>query len=205
MSVRQDRFTSFARPQHRVGEPAEIIVLYAHKGVCRYCEGIVKMPRDPITFQLLPHDCRCPQCGQAYYVEIPDGDVAGWELQQWQEKAVTELTPDGTTMTRRYWLSFVDDTRPEGDQFLGVSIVEVTSEMAAVSKAKLNLDFPQHREGAEWIAAATTLAHIYGCNPGGAVGAVDVTHHPEIALAPMNRLLQRHDLIGLGLIEGKPS
>lgn len=45
-------------------------------------------------------------------------------------------------MTRTFWLSFVDETRPEGDRFLGVCIVDVTDEDAARAKEFQARRFP---------------------------------------------------------------
>lgn len=72
----------------RIGKLPEKIDMYAHSGVCRYCEGIVKMMRDPSTFKLQPNNCQCLFCGQPYYVEIP-GSIEDWELNQWKQKGVT--------------------------------------------------------------------------------------------------------------------
>lgn len=56
-----------------------------------------------------------------------------------------------------YWLSFTDDTRPEGDQLLGVAIVEADDQEDAV---------------------ATAWEH--GCNPGGQVLILDLTAGGEL-------------------------
>jgi hypothetical protein len=105
-------------------------------------------------------------------------------------------------MTRRFWLSFVDPARPEGEQFLGVCIVEVTEAEAADAKAIIDRQFPQHAEGAEWIAAATRKAWAMGCNPGGEVATADITDAtpPEGVTLPLDRMLQRAELQALGLV-----
>lgn len=70
----------------RVDKVPEKIEMIAHSGVCRYCQGIVKMKRDMDTGALKPDDCWCLLCGQRYYVEI-EGDINEWELNQWRQKA----------------------------------------------------------------------------------------------------------------------
>lgn len=69
----------------RIGEPSENIEMVAHSAECRYCNGIVKMMRDNITFQLQPDNCSCLKCGQRYYVKI-EGSIEEWELNQWRQK-----------------------------------------------------------------------------------------------------------------------
>ena len=69
----------------RVNEPPEKIEMVAHSGVCKYCEGIVKMMRDINIAKLQPNNCYCLFCGQRYYVEIP-GSIGEWELNQWKQK-----------------------------------------------------------------------------------------------------------------------
>jgi hypothetical protein len=103
---------------------------------------------------------------------------------------------------RRFWLSFVDGTKPEGQRFLGVCIVEVTDEDAADAKAIIDDQFPQHAEGAEWIAAATRKAWLTGCNPGGEIATSDITEAtpPEGVDLPLHRLLQKPELSRLGLV-----
>jgi|SRR5580765_458732 len=102
---------------------------------------------------------------------------------------------------RRFWLSFVDQDRPEGQRFLGVCIVEVTDEDAAEAKAIIDAKFPRHAEGAEWIAAATRKAWLMGCNPGGEIATADITdaRPPEGVDLPLHRLLQKPEMERLGL------
>jgi hypothetical protein len=70
----------------RVDQPAEPIVFDGHRGACRYCAGgLVKMRRDLETWTLKPDDCRCLQCGQAYYVVI-EGSLEAWDREQWAQK-----------------------------------------------------------------------------------------------------------------------
>jgi hypothetical protein len=100
-------------------------------------------------------------------------------------------------------LSFVDGAKPEGQRFLGVCIVDVTDEDAADAQAILDDRFPQHAEGAAWIAAATRKAWLMGCNPGGEVAAIDITEAPppKGVELPVHRLLQRPELVRLGLMD----
>lgn len=49
------------------------------------------------------------------------------------------------------WLSFADGTRPKGEQFLGVAIVQAHN-----------------------VGHAAMVAHARGCNPGGEVAAMPI-------------------------------
>jgi hypothetical protein len=103
---------------------------------------------------------------------------------------------------RRYWLSFVDTTRPEGEGFLGAAVVEVNKDEAAAAKVAIDEQFPNHAEGAEWVAAASLKAWLLGCNPGGEMATADITDAPvpEGIEVPLGRLLQKDELQQLGLI-----
>ena len=72
----------------RINDPPEKIEMYAHSADCRYCNGVVKMFRDPKTMELQPNNCSCIQCGQRYFVVIPDC-IEAFELQQWRQKGQT--------------------------------------------------------------------------------------------------------------------
>ncbi len=75
----------------RVYKLPESIELKAHKGKCRYCDGIVKMIRDSITGRLQFDDCRCLVCGQPYFVKLdPSETPESWEIKQWQQKEEDE-------------------------------------------------------------------------------------------------------------------
>ena len=105
-------------------------------------------------------------------------------------------------MTKTFWLSFADPDRPPGQQFLGVCLVDVDDADALLAKADLLQRFPQHRAGAEWIAAATRKAHVLGINPGGQVMSAELApDEPLLARAPRNRLLSRDELAVRGLID----
>lgn len=104
-------------------------------------------------------------------------------------------------MTRTFWLSFCNDSKPEGQQFLGACVVDVTAEQAALAKLDLAQKFPQHMPGAEWVAAAMRSAHAHGCNPGGQVASYDITgiDPPEGATMPKFKLMSRAEMEALGL------
>ena len=69
----------------RVTKPPEKIELVAHSADCRYCDGIVKMPRDG-KGKLQPDKCWCLLCGQHYFVEINE-PIDQWEYRQWKQKS----------------------------------------------------------------------------------------------------------------------
>lgn len=71
----------------RIEQSPEKIEMVAHSGVCKYCDGVVKMMRDPKTFKLQPDNCSCLCCGQRYFVEIK-GSIEEWEIEQWRQKSV---------------------------------------------------------------------------------------------------------------------
>ena len=73
----------------RLKRPTEQIELVGHAGDCRYCGGVVKMPRDR-KGEIQPNKCWCLLCGQHYFVEIP-GSITEWEWQQWVQKTKLEV------------------------------------------------------------------------------------------------------------------
>jgi hypothetical protein len=102
-------------------------------------------------------------------------------------------------VTRTFWLSFVDDTRPKGERFLGVCIIDVDDEDAADVKEFQTRRFPNAVPGSEWLGAAIRKSHQMCCNPGGVVGAVDITNAAPPAPLVKNRLLSHAQLEALGL------
>lgn len=70
-----------------------------------------------------------------------------------------------------FWLSFVDERRPSGDQFLGAAIVGPCTD----------------------IKEAVPLAHLRGCNPGGAVAMQELneTYAKHMPDEYRHRLLTR--------------
>lgn len=103
-------------------------------------------------------------------------------------------------MTKTFWMSFCDPDKPKGQQFLGVVVVEVSDVDAAAIKPILDARFPRHKEGAEWMAAATDKAYRLGCNPGGEVGFLEVPAEALFRLnaTPRDVLLQKAQLEELG-------
>ena len=76
-----------------------------------------------------------------------------------------------------YWLSFVDVSRPKGQQFLGACIVQ-----------------------ARGIATAVREAHLRGCNPGGQVKVVGPSYAPLQDWA--NRLLSKDQCAEFAKLHG---
>jgi hypothetical protein len=77
-----------------------------------------------------------------------------------------------------YWLSFVDNDRPEGDRFIGGCMVE---------------------EASEW--QALTITHVLGINPGGevAIVAIDAAHEPGmLEKFQINRLYSKAEIQAMG-------
>lgn len=72
----------------RINEPPEKIDMVAWSADCRYCNGMVKMPRDSATFKIQPDKCWCLMCGQRYFVDIT-GTIEEFELLQWRQKGQT--------------------------------------------------------------------------------------------------------------------
>lgn len=107
--------------------------------------------------------------------------------------AKTGRKPKYTAPERKlFWLSFCDSDRPKGSQFLGVCIVEVTSDEAADMLIELVLRFPHAQDGAEWIAAASRKAHRLGCNPGGQMAAVELlSDAPQLQVYQLGVLMDR--------------
>ncbi len=103
---------------------------------------------------------------------------------------------------RTFWLSFCDDDRPEGQQFLGACVVDVTQDDADEAAAFIALAFPLAVEGGEWIGAATRKAHRMRCNPGGHVATADVTdaRAEMLALYPRDTLMSKAELEAIGPI-----
>lgn len=63
------------------------------------------------------------------------------------------MTANDTSIERRtYWLSFCDGDRPEGQQFLGACVVDVTATEAAAALA-LKPDMYNKVDG-PWLLAA---------------------------------------------------
>jgi len=112
--------------------------------------------------------------------------------------------------TQTFWLSFFDPDLPKGEQFLGVAIVDVTTDDAEAVRAELgriramNGLRPPEAE-AIWIAAAIRKAHAMACNPGGEVAAIRIDDAPQFAdmdaNCPRDRVLSEAQLRTLGHLE----
>jgi hypothetical protein len=76
-----------------------------------------------------------------------------------------------------YWLSFVDNDRPQGQRFLGGCLVEATSAQDAVLEA--------------WAQQ---------CNPGGEVAMVEITpeYEANIAKFQLNHLYSKAEIAAMG-------
>jgi len=111
-------------------------------------------------------------------------------------------------MTQTWWLSFCDSDRPEGEQFLGAAIVDVTEADVEAARPIGNALRARHGlppiEGADaWMAAAIHQSHVTRCNPGGQVLALRIDRAPEYptkgAGLPRARLLSIADMRALGI------
>jgi hypothetical protein len=85
------------------------------------------------------------------------------------------MAEEGIAMTY-YWLSFVDDARPEGDRFLGGCLVEASSSEEAVVEA--------------WQQQ---------CNPGGEVAMVEITppYEANVAKFQLNHLYSKAEIVAM--------
>jgi hypothetical protein len=100
---------------------------------------------------------------------------------------------------RTFWMSF---THGDTGTFLGVAVIDVTEAEAAAAKRDIDVRFPQHAEGAEWMAAAQRKAWQLGCNPGGEIGFIELPpDHPTTIRVPRNRLLSKEELVEGGYAE----
>lgn len=95
--------------------------------------------------------------------------------------------------TKTFWLSFCDGERPKGQQFLGVSVVDVDDEDVEDARAVLP------RSGDHWVGAAMLKAWRDGCNPGGQMASIEITDQVPPSI-PKSRLMQAEELKALGLI-----
>jgi hypothetical protein len=99
-------------------------------------------------------------------------------------------------MTKYFWLSFCDNEKPKGAQFLGACIVGVSDAEAAAMLDEIDVRFPDHADGAEWIGAASRKAWSLGCNPGGemACGELPLDEPlPEAVRRRLGRLMTRDE------------
>jgi hypothetical protein len=101
---------------------------------------------------------------------------------------------------RTYWLSFCDTDAPEGQQFKGVCIVDVTVAQKDEAELFVTMTWGPRDEDAYWLGAAITQSKEQGCNPGGEVMSLRIDDHPNFGTVecPRNRLLSKSDLEILG-------
>lgn len=101
----------------------------------------------------------------------------------------TETTPEFKTVAT-FWMSFCDPDKPKGQQFLGVSIVEVDELDVMLAIGNLAM-------------AASAKAWERQCNPGGEVAMKEI--HPDdlhnLNETPRFVVLSKDDLRRLGHIE----
>ena len=91
-----------------------------------------------------------------------------------------------------FWLSFCDVDKPEGQQFLGACLIQVSEADAMDALVDILLRFPHAQEGAEWLGAAVKKAHRLGCNPGGEVASMEVElDNPNLSRFQLNTLMDR--------------
>jgi hypothetical protein len=102
-----------------------------------------------------------------------------------------------------WWLSFCDPDRPEGQQFLGVVVVDVDemdvarAEPAATAIRAAHGLPPLSDPADQWMSGAIGKTYRLKMNPGGAVAAVrvdDVAPPEELAAVPRDRLLQQAEI-----------
>lgn len=92
-----------------------------------------------------------------------------------------------------WWLSFADPDRPQGERFLGVSLIEIEDEPGADLRDR--------------IKAVIRKSWATGCNPGGEVQSLELhldllsnDKRVVLAKAPRHTLLQKADLEHYGFI-----
>jgi hypothetical protein len=137
----------------------------------------------------------CPWRAQHRGLPATDAEVAEVykTLSRQLQAHLVEMHPDAT---RTLWLSFCGD---EG--FRGVAVVDVTVTEAATELAYIDREFPNHRPFAEWIGAASKKCWRLKINPGGSIGAGDVSDSPMVADMPRDRLMLKPELLARGLVE----
>lgn len=87
---------------------------------------------------------------------------------EWHARVARIRAEEATEPEQWWYLSFVDGSRPEGQQFLGAAIVRARGMTGAIQEA-----------------------HRRGCNPGGEVMAIATDAEPPF---PKNKLLSKAEL-----------
>ena len=93
---------------------------------------------------------------------------------EWKARVAAFLTAEAEQPESTFYMSFVDDRRPKGDQFIGGCFVR-----------------------ARGVTQAIIVSKRHGCNPGGAVMSYDVGGGPPVPVHAMNRLLSKQELVDL--------
>lgn len=89
-------------------------------------------------------------------------------------------------MIRRFWMSFADFTKPEGQQLLGACVVEVTDDDVEHAREKITRQWPGREDDERAVlgGAALYVAWRDGCNAGGEVCVIPM---PDEAWAEMEK------------------
>jgi hypothetical protein len=88
-----------------------------------------------------------------------------------------------------WWLSFINDEKPEGERSLGVCIVQIP-----------DAEYTESGEGSAF-SNALRMAHFMGCNPGGNVrGRRVFEDSPIFGKLLYNKLMDKAELDELGLL-----
>ena len=147
-------------------------------------------------------------CGDVFQ-EHGKAEIVAEKWQAWnaEHKDCQEQKREGSKV---FWLSFCDAELPEGSQFLGACLIEVTAAEADEAAIDVMLRFPFARPHAEWIAAAVKKSHELKCNPGWEVATMEVPpDHPMLAHYTLGVLMDRatvariDDEIGAALSSSK--
>jgi hypothetical protein len=129
-------------------------------------------------------------CGESFRASGDPSDVRTRE-RAWNAEHGT-CVASKREGSKVFWLSFCDGTRPKGEQFLGVCLIEVSAAEADDAAVDVMLRFPLAQPGSEWLAAATRKAHQLGCNPGGEVACQEMpVGHPNLSRYQFGVLMDR--------------
>ena len=92
-----------------------------------------------------------------------------------------------------YWLSFVDPEKPEGERFLGVSIVEISDD-DPIPSFGLSIEEMAEKGKVAWhFFQAVGKTHRLGINPGGEVRGELLDRAPDPAF--VGRLLNKAEAL----------
>lgn len=96
-------------------------------------------------------------------------------------------------MTKYFWMSFCDTDKPNGQQFLGVSIIPVTKEEVDRLVPLIRVMYPMSTD--DWFVTATMKSWDEKCNPGGQVSATLLDGAPLPDGTPMCKLMSKAELL----------